>query len=264
MQKYVKSPLPFLGQKRNWLKTLREQDLAGKTVVDLFGGSGLVSHTIKEANPTARVIWNDYDHFIIRLMRIGETELLRQKLRAFNLPVRKRIGEEEKAKMAKVILEHKEEFGGVDWITLSSWLLYSGNYAHDYEDLVRRGWYYSVIKSELDATGYLTGVERVSKDFRELFAEYADDPDAVFIADPPYIMTNQTGYVPNSGEHFRLKDAVQLIQLLYERRALLFSSPKSETDSLLEVFVPETLSQEDFATSIGRTRVRETLYFINW
>lgn len=77
-------------------------------------------------------------------------------------------------------------------------------------------------------------------------------------------MTNQTGYTANSDQLFRLKDAVELIQKIHDKRALLFSSPKSETDSLLEVFVPTSLYRKDFATNIGRTRIRESLYFINW
>lgn len=264
MRKFTKSPLPFLGQKRNWLKRLRTLDLSGRTVIDLFGGSGIVAHTLKHQNPTARVIWNDYDNFIERIAMIKETELLRQSLRADAVSKRIRVSEEEKFSMLKVIKSHERTYGRVDWITLSSWLLYPGNYAHDYEDLAKRGWYYSVVQTPLTAEGYLVGVERVSLDFRALLAQYEDDPNVVYIADPPYIMTNQTGYVGKSGKFFKLADGVALIQALHKKPALFFSSPKSETDSLFNVFTPDTLAREDFETSIGRTRVHEMLYFLNW
>ena len=59
MQRYNKAPLPFQGQKRRWLSELRQ--LASTlpqraTVVDLFGGSGLCAHTIKQANLGASTI----------------------------------------------------------------------------------------------------------------------------------------------------------------------------------------------------------------
>lgn len=173
MRTYNKAPLPFLGQKRYWLTELREQKLFREpelVIVDLFGGSGLVSHTLKQVNSALRVIWNDYDNYLERLAMINETEALRLKLREYaHIKTRSRVGESDKSQMAAAIKEHWKQYGRCDWITLSSWLLYSGNYAHDYDDLVRRGWYYSVIKSPLSADGYLKGVERVCEDFRSLY-----------------------------------------------------------------------------------------------
>jgi len=47
-------------------------------VVDLFGGSGLLSYCAKRANPQSCVIYNDYDNYCERLARIEQTnELLR-------------------------------------------------------------------------------------------------------------------------------------------------------------------------------------------
>ncbi|MBS7815877.1 hypothetical protein [Wohlfahrtiimonas chitiniclastica] len=56
MRKYHKAPLPFLGQKRNWLRNIYEMNFDNKTVVDLFGGSGILSHEIKRNHPTATVV----------------------------------------------------------------------------------------------------------------------------------------------------------------------------------------------------------------
>ena len=52
---YAKAPLPFTGQKRNFLKLFKQVlndhipgDGDGWTIVDAFGGSGLLSHTAKQ------------------------------------------------------------------------------------------------------------------------------------------------------------------------------------------------------------------------
>ena len=50
MKNYTQSPLPFQGQKRKFLSNVK-QVLASSSdnaiYVDLFGGSGILSHTIK-------------------------------------------------------------------------------------------------------------------------------------------------------------------------------------------------------------------------
>lgn len=64
MKNYTSAPLPFMGQKKRFIrefrKALREFDHA-TVFVDLFGGSGLLSHVTKRERPDARVIYNDFD-----------------------------------------------------------------------------------------------------------------------------------------------------------------------------------------------------------
>lgn len=52
---YLSAPLPFVGQKRmlakEFMKVL-EQYPDGTLFVDLFGGSGLLSHITKSLSPT--------------------------------------------------------------------------------------------------------------------------------------------------------------------------------------------------------------------
>lgn len=50
MKSFNQSPLPFQGQKRNFLrklKTILPNYPNDAIYVDLFGGSGLLSHTVK-------------------------------------------------------------------------------------------------------------------------------------------------------------------------------------------------------------------------
>lgn len=86
MKTYKKAPLPFTGQKRNFLKhfipVLQQNipnDGAGWTIVDVFGDSSLLAHTTKRILPQARVIYNDFDGYAKRLQHIADTERLRQR-----------------------------------------------------------------------------------------------------------------------------------------------------------------------------------------
>ena len=77
--------IPFTGQKRRFLnhfKTLLKQQIPndgdGWTIVDAFGGSGLLAHTAKQVLPKARVIYNDFDGYAERLQNINDTNQLRK------------------------------------------------------------------------------------------------------------------------------------------------------------------------------------------
>ena len=80
MKKFISAPLPFQGQKRRFIKQLEEMAMQQKkeaVFVDLFGGSGLVSHVIKRVRPECRVVYNDYDHYSERLANVERTNDMR-------------------------------------------------------------------------------------------------------------------------------------------------------------------------------------------
>ena len=94
------SPLPFQGQKRRFVKDFSEvlkEYPSNATYVDLFGGSGLLSHTVKCIHPNAKVVFNDFDNFSKRLKTISQTNQILEELRALNLETpRKKISKEKK------------------------------------------------------------------------------------------------------------------------------------------------------------------------
>ena len=238
-------------------------DFTGKTVVDLFGGSGLVSHTITQNNPAAKVIYNDFDNYQSRIDQIEVTEQLRKQLlsEVGHLKKSEKITGQLKQQLIHII----QASNCTDWITLSSWLLFSGKYAHNLDDLASMKWYFRVPGAPLCADGYLSDVTPVQKDFRELLAEYQHHDNVVYIADPPYIMTNQMGYSGKNDPFFRLKDAIDLTRAIYQKQVLYFSSPKSESEALFEVWQPKTMHKTSIQTSCGSgNKVADYLFVLNW
>ncbi|TCP17322.1 TP901 family phage tail tape measure protein [Nicoletella semolina] len=75
---FKQTPLPFIGQKRMFLNHFQKvlshipSDGEGWTIVDIFGGSGLLSHIAKHHKPKDRVIYNDSDGYTERLQHIAE------------------------------------------------------------------------------------------------------------------------------------------------------------------------------------------------
>lgn len=80
-KQYLSAPLPFVGQKRmfarEFIKVLKQYP-EDTVFVDLFGGSGLLSHITKCQKPNATVIYNDFDGYRNRLQHIPQTNHLWQ------------------------------------------------------------------------------------------------------------------------------------------------------------------------------------------
>ena len=131
---YLSAPLPFVGQKRmfarEFIKVL-EQFPEGTVFVDLFGGSGLLSHIAKRCKPRATVVYNDFDNYRRRLENIPRTNRLIADLRDMvgdTVPRYKPITGELRERIFERILREEQETGYVDFITMSSSLMFSMKY----------------------------------------------------------------------------------------------------------------------------------------
>lgn len=176
--KYTKPPLAFMGNKRNQLKSINEvldnmyyDGLITKDTIfyDVFGGSGIVSHFIKQKFKDNRVIWNDYDDYQSRLNKIDIIESIRKRCAEKITRVDKKqelLTEATKAKIQEILSEYSEE--ELDCITLSTYFLFSGNYAKSKDELIAKVKYNRISFNPLNAKGYLDGVERVQMDALDL------------------------------------------------------------------------------------------------
>lgn len=235
VKKFTQSPLPFQGQKRRFLKQFEGviETLPDNAVfVDLFGGSGLLSHRVKQLKPNARVIYNDYDQFSIRLANIRLTNLLLGKIKLLlkGCEKDKKVPIDVKNKIIKAIKKHESDFGYVDYITVSSSVLFSGKYATGIDDLKKDTFYNCVRDSEYNADGYLDGLEVVSDDYRLIFERYKNYPGVIFFVDPPYLSTDVKSYTG----YWKLRDYLNVLDVLNGTRYFYFTSNKSSIVELCE------------------------------
>jgi hypothetical protein len=233
INKFNRAPLPFQGQKRNFIKQFNElikdefSHHRNRIFIDAFGGSGLLSHNIKQIYPNARVIYNDYDGYCERLAHIEETNEI---LRAIT-PINKKYGKnrsispEDRASIMQILDDFKNKGFYIDWLTFSSVLFYGGSYAHNEAEFKKEKIFFSGANGSVpqySAKGYLEGVEIVRKDAMGLIKEF-DGQDVVLVLDPPYLQTNKTGYKCFWG----LRDFLKLIRLVREP-FIFFSSENSD------------------------------------
>ena len=197
MKRYYSSPLPFQGQKRYFARLVGElidkrKDI--KIVVDLFGGSGILSQIAIQTNNQLEVIYNDYDNFQSRLNQIPMTNDLLKELRCLLGPSdNKRIQDVQRSKVLDIIKRYADS-GYNDYITLGANLLFSSKTATSFEELSSNSIYNNIKTNDYSAKDYLSGVTIVRKDYRELFNEYRDNPNVLFLLDPPYLSTDISTY----------------------------------------------------------------------
>jgi site-specific DNA-adenine methylase len=235
MQKFMSAPLPFVGQKRmfasEYSKLLKKMEGA-TTFVDLFGGSGLLSHITKRERPEATVVYNDFDGYRTRLEHIPETNRILSRLREITqeVPYHKHLSPELKEEILKLLKAEEERCGFVDYITLSSSLLFSAKYVLGWEALSRETLYNNVRKCDYEAQGYLDGIEVASCDYKVLFERYKDQKDVVFLVDPPYLCTDTKTYRMS----WSMADYLDVLTVLKGSRFVYFTSNKSSIIELCE------------------------------
>lgn len=235
-KQYLSAPLPFVGQKRMFAREFiqvlkRYPDDA--VFVDLFGGSGLLSHITKYQKPGATVVYNDFDNYRQRLENIPRTNVLLDRIRAVvaSVPRRKFLPKKTKETILRLIEQEEHRYGYVDYITLSSSLLFSMKYATNLEELRKETFYNTVRKCDYNpCLDYLDGLEIVSCDYKELFNKYKDMPDVVFLIDPPYLSTEVGTYTMNWG----LSDYLDVLQTLVGTNYIYFTSNKSSIIELCD------------------------------
>ena len=233
---HLSAPLPFVGQKRmfarEYIKVLEQ--FKDKTLfVDLFGGSGLLSHVTKRMRPDATVVYNDFDNYRKRLENIPRTNLLLADFRrmAGDTPRYKPIAGEAREKMYRRIEQEEREWGYVDYITVSASLMFSMKYKMSLAEMRKEVLYNNIRKSDYPkCDDYLEGLEVTSRDYREVFNEYKDVPGVVFLVDPPYLSTDVTTY----SMYWRLSDYLDVLTVLEGHSFVYFTSNKSSIIELCE------------------------------
>jgi len=262
MQKYTQAPLPFQGQKRMFLKQFTE--LINKlpnnsTIVDLFGGSGLLSHTAKQLKPKAKVIYNDFDNYTERLQHIPQTNELLQKLSVCCLKYKdivlykEKISQGLKLELIKIIKQHQRKYGYIDFYTLSTNVLFSGKIALDLDELKKETFYNRIVKKNYSAKGYLDGVIVERLDYKQLFEKYKNAKNLFLITDPPYLSTDTKSY--KSDKYWKITDYLDVLDVLENQKYVYFSSNKSEVIELCNwLSKHDTTWKNPFAKATIQTR----------
>lgn len=225
--------------------------------VDIFGGSGILSRAVKDIKPTYRVIYNDYDDYHLRITNIANTNKLITEIRGItgSMPRFQRLSSDVKEKILTVIAKHEREVGYVDYITISSSIMFSSKYVLSLNGLRKESFYNSVKKQNYSpASGYLEGLEICKCGYMRLFDEFKNNDKAFFICDPPYLSIYVTTYKMN----WTLRDYLRVLNCLRASQFAFFTSEKSSLIELLE-WLEDKFSYNNPLNKANEYRIRTTV-----
>ena len=233
---YKCAPLPFMGQKRYFLRDFTEvlERVEGEidTVVDLFGGSGLLSHTAKRVLPGCRVVYNDFDRYVDRLAAVEQTnEILTAIKELLNgVAANTRLTDRQRAEVLATVQEYERRDGYIDIMTVGRNVLFSGKWVTSLDDLRKHTMYNRVRPGAYECDGYLNGLEVAHMDYRDLFEQERGNSRALFVLDPPYL-TTECGMYEN---YWKLTDYLDVLRLLKGTKYVYFTSDKSQIVELCQ------------------------------
>lgn len=266
---YNQPPLPFMGNKRNMLKhikavieTMREDgQIDSETIfIDCFGGSGLVSHNIKQWYPSNRVVWNDYDNYQERLNHLDTTGQLRQEMAKIindTITYKDKLPHHTKEKILTLLQDKAQSGAFIDYTTISTYLLFSGNYAKTYQELAKNTFYNGLASKPLNKEGYLAGVERTQADFIDLLESYKDITNKCLILDPPYLQTQKGNY----NDSFQLAQFFALIERV-QKPYIFFGSHRSDVLPCLAYLSKYHKELANYTSKQAKLNLSDTDYII--
>lgn len=81
-----------------------------------------------------------------------------------------------------------------DWITLGAKLCFSGAFISTKVDFFKNNYYYKKLGQILDPSDSLRGLDLVKMDWKDLYNQYKNNNNVIFIFDPPHDNTINKTY----------------------------------------------------------------------
>lgn len=240
-------PVPFRGNKQKWIKYLYEYlknnrlKLNKNTIiVDVFGGTGILSILFKKLYPNNVVIYNDYDNFLNVLkndiakinnlkgklynyinneLHIGKSEKIPKEYNAHIFNMIKHSGLNLNNPKVKNIISNMLNFNGRPIVFNTSNQFYNKTIKNDY--------------LTDDYLNEFKNIKVIHQDYKKIIETFENTRNVFYILDPPYLQTGKLFY--KNEEYFNIDDTINIIKLCIKNKAILFESTKSQLINLIKL-----------------------------
>ena len=234
---FKKPPLPFVGNKTKYVKYINKSlipylknDIVNDNTlfVDVFGGSGIISHVLAFNFPNNKIIYNDYDNYTQYLRRdnlIKLNKILHYLRNIFDNIVDDKITSEqnEREHIFDKIKHHINKFFP-NWENtyIKHWLdaQISFHGLGENNSIL----YNRVKKNDYDINIYnkyiLPNMKIIHKDYNIVFKQFDSLNNVIFILDPPYIDTYNMAY---KGK-FAFSDTMLVLNFAFNHKSIYFES----------------------------------------
>lgn len=276
----INIPIRFSGNKKLWQDFIEKQALKlppNATVIDAFGGSGIISYYITKIRPDIHVIYNDYDNYLTRVEHIQELEQIRKdlkqiagqrthgKIRKNNGLDKNKLSNTKKQKVLDYLNNRKQNNLYTDDNVIKTWLTYGfsardeinndtllinaiPNTPFNIEKALEYAETLKPLKTKFDITN-INKSKRLHK--------YLNDKNTYWILDPPYRDTDQADYK----KEFSKEIEYAIAQIIKTNRVMLFCDQK-EIKFYKPLFKtkPKTKNKEKLSFMNNARRTESCLY----
>lgn len=242
MAKKITIPLsiPFSGNKKNRYKEVRDIVIAGgyDTVLEPFGGSGVLSVNLKLEGLVKRAIVNDYDNLFVDYpiaLKYREDLIRRCERAGFKKDDREKLPDHQIKQLQEWVRKIPPKY--YNYISVN--FVFSGRRAsgsiepQDFRYFMK-GSDMTEARMFFKAAGSL---ELDHLDYRDFFAKHNKDlhrKKSLWIIDPPYLNSAQKQY--ENGQFFGMAESIELIQLILAGSSdvILFNQVKKDWEAILD------------------------------
>ena len=223
---FKRPPLQFVGNKYRsrdmFIEQLEKFKNEDYIFIDLFGGSGYLSHITKKVHPENLVIYNDYDGYKDRVEKVQMTDTIiseiKGKFDAAGVTYGQKASRELSDEIA-LMLKAKEERGEyVDWMTLSSQLCYTNWICKSYDTMKGHHLHNKLHTRDIKTEGYFDGLNIVKDEWINIWNKYRENENVVWILDPPYPLCAQTQYIGG----ILMREVLAIIDIMFTAKHVIY------------------------------------------
>lgn len=265
------APFPYKGQKRNYIKDITTSEELKNIIkddyiiIDVFGGSGLLSHTFANLFPNNQIIYNDYDYYLLYFDLYPHLKEFDKKINEIIKNIKynhkKELLTEQQQEQIKDIFKNMFDYFETLFNTNEYFknLIYNNpNLKNDLmnkiklyytsrmcfngrnDNLLKCDLYSGTLKEiNINYNDYITSnITITNKDYKELINECLkkyDHNKLFFIFDPPYMYTDKSGYY---NIYFNMLDSLTLLKLIHDNniKGLYFNTYKNGLIEVIKMF----------------------------
>ena len=230
----------FSGNKANRVKEIAEIVKKGKykRVVEVFGGSCVISNNLLKEKIVEEAIANDYDHYfdhfedninfkkgiVEKLLKLG---FEKSKNKPLNLEQQKIVHEMIRGKEQNSLKYLAKNF--VFSSKRASTNIKIEDFVYFMNDLTT--------EKDIEYIEHLKNVKLDNLDYKEFIEKYikAEDKETIVIIDPPYLNSAQKQY---NDEFFGLEKTIKLLNTLEKKKNdfIFFNQVKEDSKELLKLY----------------------------
>lgn len=244
---FKKAPLPFVGNKHKYVKYITKYTIPylkknniindDTIIVDVFGGSGILSHVFAYNLPNNQIVYNDYDNYTkyLKPENIKKFNKVLHYIRyIFNsLKTDKITDDKMKTKIINIIKSEFPNFEG----TYAEHLFNSNLTFQSLHSIFDKNivfYSHSLKQTDYPSDIYdkyiLPNIKITHLDYNEIFDEFKKYKNIFYIIDPPYYDTDIKSYSDN----LESDESIKVLKFAATHNSLYFESTKFKLNKIIK------------------------------